>query len=216
MAGKKKVIIAEDHTIVRAGLRALLDAEDGLEVVGEAEDGRQAVNLAEELEPDLVLMDMAMPRLHGLEAIREITKRASMSRVLVLTMHRNEEYILASFKAGAFGYVLKDATQAELILAVKTVLSGKRYVSPDISDMVIDRFVGGGESLKPSSSYDSLTPREREILKLIAEGGKNKEIADQLCISVKTVERHRANLMKKLDLHNVSALTALAIEKGLI
>lgn len=216
MPHKQRIIIAEDHTILREGLRALLSADPYLEIVGEAEDGLQAVRITEELQPDLVLMDLAMPRMHGLEAIREISKRSPQVKVLVLTVHKNEEYILATFQAGAHGYVLKDATHGELLLALKTVLKGRRYVSPGISDLVIEGFVEGKKGLKTGSSWDTLTPREREILKLVAEGNKSKEIADLLCISVKTVERHRANLMKKLDVHGVSALTALAIEKGLV
>ncbi len=211
-----RILIAEDHTILREGLRALLEDDPGLEIAGEAEDGLEAVRLTEQLDPDLVLMDLSMPRMHGLEAIREISRRQPRVKILVLTVHKNEEYILATFKAGAHGYVLKDATHAELLMALKTVLAGQRYVSPGISDLVIEGFVEGRQGLKTESSWDSLTPREREILKLVAEGNKNKQIADLLCISVKTVESHRANLMKKLDRHSASALTALAIEKGLV
>ncbi len=216
MDGKKTILIVEDHTIVREGLKALLEMDPDLEVTGEAEDGHQAVKLAIKLEPDLILMDLAMPRMHGLQAVREISKRSQHSRILVLTVHKDEEYILASFKAGAQGYVLKDATHAELKMAIKTVLSGKRYVTPDISDLIIDGFVEGRRQELPSSAWESLTPREQEILKLVAEGNRNRQIANLLCISPKTVERHRANLMKKLNIHNATALTAMAIDKGLV
>lgn len=216
MKPKARVVIAEDHTIVREGLRVLLSSDEEFEVVGLAEDGRQAVRYADSLSPDVIVMDLSMPGMHGLEAIREIRRRNPDTRLLVLTIHKDEECILAAFQAGANGYVLKDATPSELITATKTVLKGKSYISPSVSEMVIEGFVEGRTALKQRSSLDTLTPREREILKLVGEGHKNREIADILCISVRTAEKHRTNLMKKLDLHSVSALTALALEKGLI
>lgn len=216
MQKKHRVIIVEDHTILREGLRALLTSDQDFEVVGEAQDGREAIQCVENLTPDIVVMDLSMPRMHGIEAIREIRKRRPETRILVLTVHKNEEYILATFQAGANGYVLKDATHAELVTAIKTLLMGKPYLSPAISETVLEGYLEGKRSLKVESSWDTLTPREREILKLIAEGYKNREIADFLCISVKTAEKHRANLMKKLDLHSVSAVTAFAIKQGLI
>lgn len=213
---KYRIVIAEDHTILREGLRALLCSDPEVEVVGEAADGMEAIRRVEKISPDLVLMDLSMPRMHGMEAIREIKRRTPETKILVLTVHKSEEYVLATFQAGADGYVLKDATHAELVMALKTVLQGRSYVSPAISHMVIEGYLEGKKELKQDSSWNSLTGREREILKLIAEGNRNREIADLLCISAKTVEKHRSNLMKKLNLHNVSALTALAIEKGLI
>jgi two-component system, NarL family, response regulator NreC len=216
MAKKHRIVIAEDHTILRDGLRALLVSDPDLIVVGEAGDGLEAIKCVEDLAPDLVLMDLTMPRIHGMEAIREIKSRTPETKVLVLTVHKHEEYILAAFRAGANGYVLKEASHAELITAIKTVLSGKPYMSPAISEKVIEGYLEGKKTLKVASSWDTLTSREREILKLVAEGYKNKEISDLLCISVKTTEKHRSNLMKKLNLHNVSAVTAFAIEKGLI
>jgi two-component system response regulator NreC len=211
-----RIVIAEDHTILRDGLKALLSSDSMFEIVAEARDGREAVERVDEQTPDLLLLDLSMPRLHGLDVIREVKKCRPQTRVLVLTVHKNEEYVLAALEAGADGYVLKDASHNELEMAIRSIISGKRYLSPDISDMVIEGFVEGRRVLKTDSAWDSLTPREREILKLIAEGHTNKQIGEMIFISVKTVERHRANLMKKLDLHNASALTALALEKGLI
>jgi two-component system response regulator NreC len=216
MREKKNIVIAEDYTILREGLRVLISSNPDFEVVGEAGDGREAIRCVEKLQPDLILMDLSMPRMNGMEAIREVKKRSPKTKVLVLTVHKTEEYILATLRAGADGYALKDATHAELMVAIKNVLSGKHYISPEISDKVIEGYLEGKKTLKPRTSWETLTQREREILKLIAEGYKNKEIADYLCISPKTVEKHRANLMQKLDLHSTSALTVLAIEKGLV
>jgi DNA-binding NarL/FixJ family response regulator len=213
---KYRIVIAEDYTILREGLRALLSSRPEFEIVGEAEDGRVAVQCVERLKPGLVLMDLSMPRMNGMDAIREIKKRSPGTKVLVLTVHKAEEYILATFRAGADGYALKDSTHTELVIAIKSVLAGKPYLSPGISEKVIEGFLEGRRTLKTRTAYETLTHREREILKLIAEGYKNKEIADSLCISVKTVEKHRANLMEKLGLHNVQALTTFAIEKGLV
>lgn len=211
-----RIVIAEDHTILREGLRALLSGDPAFEVVGEAGDGREAIRCCEDLMPDLILMDLSMPRMHGFEAIREIKKQRPDVKIIALTVHRTDEYILATLQAGADGYVLKDATHSELVTAIKNVLLGKRYLSPDISEKVIEGYLEGKETFKTKSAWDTLTRREREILKLIAEGSKNKDIADYLCISLKTVEKHRANLMKKLDLHNAAELTSLAVQKGLV
>ena len=187
-----------------------------LEVVGEARDGRETVDLVMKLEPDLLLLDLSMPRLHGLDAIQEIRKSGPSAKILVLTVHKDEEFILAAFKAGADGYILKEASHVELEMAIESVLSGQLYVSPAISAMVIEGFLEGRQTIKSESSWETLTPREREILKLIAEGHTSKQISSMLFISVRTVETHRANLMKKLDVHSVAAITALAAEKGLI
>ena len=216
MGDKKRIVIAEDHTILREGLRALISADPDFEVVAEAEDGREAIRRVEQFSPDLILMDLSMPRMTGLDAVKEIKKRFPPTKVLVLTVHKSEEYILATLHAGADGYALKDATKTELIMAIRNVLDGKPFLSPGISEKVIDGYLEGRKTLKPRSAWDTLTQREREILKMVAEGYKNKEIGDYLCISLKTVEKHRANLMKKLNLHSASALTVFAIEKGLI
>ena len=213
---KKRIVIAEDYTILREGLRAILSMNPEFDVVGEAEDGREAIRCVERHKPDLALMDLSMPRMNGMEAIREIKKISPQTKILVLTVHKTEEYILATLHAGADGYVLKDSTRAELMMALKSVMNGKHYISPGISEKVIEGYLEGKKTLKTRTSWETLTQREREVLKLIAEGYKNKKIADFLCISVKTVEKHRANLMQKLDLHSISALTALALEKGLV
>jgi len=211
-----KVIIADDHTILRQGLRALLSSDPNLKVVGEAEDGREAIRCVEDHSPDLALIDLSMPRMNGMEAIGDIKKANPETKIIVLTVHKTEEYILEALKSGADGYVLKDASHTELMIAINNVFKGKRYLSADISGKVIEGYLEGRKILKSKSAWENLTQREREILKLIAEGNKNKEIADYLCISLKTVEKHRANLMKKLDLHNAAALTAFAMEKGLV
>ena len=213
---KKRIVIAEDHTILREGLKSLLAASADLAIVGEAADGREAIHRCRELKPDLLLLDLSMPRLGGLDAIGEVRRQAPATKILVLTVHKTDEYVLASLRAGAAGYVLKDATHQELLAAIRTVLSGKRYLSPDIADKVIDGYLQGRKNDVPATPWERLTPREREVLKLVAEGSKNREIADFLCISLKTVEKHRDSLMKKLDLHSAAALTAYAIEKGLV
>jgi two-component system response regulator NreC len=216
MNEKKKIVIAEDHTILRQGLCALLSSHDNLEVVGEADDGLDAIRCVEKKNPDLLLLDLNMPRMDGISVIKEVKKRHSETKIIVLTMHKQEEYILETFKSGAEGYCLKASSHDELIIAINAVLSGKRYISPEISEKVLEGFMEGQKNIKQKSSWDTLTQREKEVLKLVAEGYQNKEISDYLCISVKTVEKHRANIMEKLDLHSASTLTAYAIEKGLV
>ncbi len=216
MENKLSIVLADDHTILREGLRALLTADANLEVVGEARDGREAVRCVEKLGPDLLLMDLSMPRMSGMDAIREIKKRYPDTKIIALTVHKTEEYLLTTLQAGADGFVLKDATHDELIMAIKNVMGGKSYLSPGVSEKIIEGYLKGKKSTKSLSAWESLSQREREVLKLIAEGYKNKEIAGDLCISLKTVEKHRANLMKKLDLHNAAALTVYAVDKGLV
>lgn len=211
-----RLVIAEDHTILREGLKALLAARQGLEVVGEATDGREAVRCVEDLKPDLLMLDLSMPRSNGLEVLKEIKRANPKTRVLVLTVHKTEDYVFTALQAGADGYVLKDSSASELMLAVGSVLNGERYLSPAIASTVVSGYLGAkdGTALRPA--FDELSTREREVLKLIAEGYRTREIAVYLCISPKTVEKHRANLMDRLKLHTVPALTAYAIEKGLI
>jgi DNA-binding NarL/FixJ family response regulator len=213
---KLKIVLAEDHTILREGLRALLEADPSFEIIGEAQNGREAVRCVERLEPDLLLMDLSMPRMSGMDAIREIKSRYPEIKIIALTVHKTEEYLLTTLKAGADGYVLKDATHDELVMAIKNVMGGKSYLSPGVSEKVIEGYLEGRSVHRSLSPWETLSQREREVLKLIAEGFKNKEIAEDLCISLKTVEKHRANLMKKLDLHNAAALTVYAVQKGLV
>ncbi|MDJ0984900.1 MAG: response regulator transcription factor [Desulfobacterales bacterium] len=211
-----RIVLVEDHTILREGLRALFSADPKFEVVGEAADGREAIRQIEKLVPELVVMDLSMPRMTGMDAIREIKRKHPAIKIIALTVHKAEEYLRTTLQAGADGYVLKDATHVELMLAVQNVMKGKTYLSPGVSEQVIEGYLEGKDSRTPSPRLSLLSPREREILKLIAEGYKNKEIASDLFISLKTVEKHRANLMKKLDLHNAAALTTFAIEQGLV
>jgi DNA-binding NarL/FixJ family response regulator len=216
MQKKIKIVLAEDHTILREGLRALLASDPKFEIIGEAEDGCEAVRCVEKLGPDLILMDLSMPRMSGMEAIREIKKRLPETKVIALTVHKTEEYLHTTLEAGADGYVLKDASYNELVIAIKNVMRGKPYLSPGVSEKVIEGYVEGKGTFKPHSPWETLSQREREVLKLIADGYKNKEIAEDLCISLKTVEKHRESLMKKLNLHNAAALTIYAMEKGLV
>jgi DNA-binding NarL/FixJ family response regulator len=216
MQKKINIVLAEDHTILREGLKALLSADPKFEIIGEAEDGREAVRCVEKVGPDLILMDLSMPRMSGMEAIREIKKRYPETKIIALTVHKTEEYLHTTLQAGADGYVLKDATHAELVMAIKNVMKGKSYLSPGVSEKVIEGYLERREGVLPDSPWETVSQREREVLKLIAEGYKNKEIAEDLCISLKTVEKHRANLMKKLDLHNAAALTVYAMQKGLV
>ena len=216
MAEKKRILIVEDRTIVREGLRLLVISDERYSITGEAEDGHAAIKAARELQPDLILMDLSMPRMNGMEAIREIKKENPAIKILVLTVHDTDEFIIASLDAGADGYILKDASKAELMLAIENVLEGKPFLSPGISEKIISGFLSRQHPQKHKTPLQGLTHREREILKLIAEGYKNKSIAELLCISVNTVEKHRENIMHKLELHNTSGLTSFAIENGLI
>ena len=212
----RSIVIAEDHRILREGLESLLSSKPDFEVIGKAEDGLEAISLVRESRPDLVLLDLSMPRLDGLSAIREIKNLSPETKILALTVHTDEEYVLEAFEAGADGYCLKDAGRTELIMAMQTVFSGKPYFSPGIADKVLEGYLEGRQRLKDRPSWETVSRREREVLKLVGEGYKNKDIAELLNISVKTVEKHRSNIMKKLDLPNTAALTAYAIEKGLV
>ena len=216
MEKKVKIVLAEGHTILREGLRALLSSDSNLEIVGDAEDGLKAVDCVEKLEPDLLLMDLSMPRMSGIEAIKKIKNRYPETKIIALTAHKNEDYLLAALQAGADGYVLKNATHNELVMAIKNVMTGESYFSPGVSAKVIEGYLEGKNSRKSVTTWETISQREREVLKLIAEGYKNKEIAEDLNISIKTVEKHRESLMRKLDLHNAAALTVFAMEKGLV
>ena len=214
---KIKVVIAEDHTIVRKGLCALLQGETDIEVVGEAENGREAIKIVEKLLPDVVVMDIAMPGLNGLDTTRQLKKRFPKLKILILTMHDNEEYIFETLRAGASGYLIKRSAPTDLIAAIQSVYRNESFLSPAISKKVIEGFVqSGANALKEEADYTQLTTREREVLQLIAEGNANREIARLLHISIKTVESHKAHIMEKLNLRNIAELTQYAIRKGLI
>jgi len=215
-----RILLAEDHRILRDGLRAIFRGEPDLALVGEAEDGREAIALARELQPDLVMLDLSMPRTDGLTALGEIKRVAPEARVLVMTVHRTEEYVFKAIEGGADGYLLKDASASELLLAVRSVLAGDRYLCAAVASQFVTAFLNGKgkrrAAPKPISPLETLSGREREVLKLVAEGYRSREIGDFLCISEKTVEKHRANLMRKLGINSATGLTAFAVEKGLV
>jgi DNA-binding NarL/FixJ family response regulator len=213
---KHTVIIADDHSILREGLCALLSHTPDLEVIAEAENGQDAIDKARQLQPQLVLLDLSMPVINGTEAIRAIKQRTPEIKIIALTVHKSEEYVRTALDAGADGYVLKDDSSNDLLTSIRNVMDGKTHLSPGICDKVINGFLNRPGKPQSMRSRDQLTQREREVLKLIAEGNKNRRIAERLSVSVKTVEKHRANLMKKLNLHGVSALTVYAIDNGLI
>ncbi len=212
-----RVLVADDHTIVRKGLCALLEGDKAIEVVGEAETGREAMNQVERLQPDIVLMDITMPGLNGLETTRQLKKRYPKIKILILTMHDNEAYIFETLRAGASGYLVKRSAPDELISAIHAVNRGESFLSPSISKRVIEGYIRVGQSeQEEDEAFDKLTDREREVLQLIAEGRVNREIAELLHISIKTVETHRAHIMEKLNIRNIADLTRYAIRKGLI
>lgn len=213
---KIKILLAEDHTIVRKGIRSLLDSEHDMEVVGEAENGREAVEKTAQLYPDIVLLDHTMPVLNGLEATRQIRKFYPAVKLLILTMHTNEEYIFQYLQAGAAGYLVKQSAPTDLVAAIHAVYQGQSFLSPVISKTVIDEYLRQTATLHSHDSDDKLTPREREVLQLLAEGCSNRKIAEQLQLSIKTVGVHRLNLMEKLDIHDITELTKYAIRKGMI
>jgi len=210
-----KVLLAEDHTIVRKGICSLIDGKADIQVLGEAEDGREAIERAEALAPDIVLMDITMPHLNGLEATRQIKKRCPQVKILALTMYTNEEYILQIIQAGASGYVIKQAAPAELISAIHAVYRGDMFLSPSVSKVIIDEYMKH-KAPNVSAKYDELTDREREVLQLLAEGHSNRSIAKELNISIKTARVHRIRVMKKLECQSVSDLVKYAIRKGII
>lgn len=213
---KASVIIAEDHTIVRQGLRMLLNKCENLEVVGEAGDGLEAIRCIRNMKPDLLILDIRMPKLDGISVINEAKKINPNLKIIVLTIHRDDEYITQAFKAGADGYCLKSSPFDEVEMSVKAVLAGKRYISSEISAKVLGAYLVGEKQGIGKSGWQRLTQREKEVLKLVGEGYKNKEIANFLYISVKTIEKHRANIMEKLDIHTASGLAGYASEKGLV
>ena len=230
-----KVLLADDHRIVREGLKSLLESQPDLQVVAEASDGRQAVAMARDLSPDVVVMDVAMPQLNGIEATRQLSNDGGGMKIVALSMHSDRRFVSEALKAGASGYVLKDGAFDELITAIRAVTSDRVYLSPRVAGVVVEDYVrrlptrgsngnGAGAASHPGqeehgatrrSAFDALTPREREVLQLMAEGYATKEVAHRLHVSVKTVETHRRQIMEKLDMHSVAELTKYAIREGL-
>ncbi|MDH4125015.1 MAG: response regulator transcription factor [Gammaproteobacteria bacterium] len=211
-----KILIVDDHTLMRNGLEAMLASEADFEVVGVAADGKSAIRVASELQPDVVLMDLTMPLTSGIDAIVQIKRKHPQMKIVALTYHKDAKFIHATLQAGADAYVLKDDSRTELLAALRNVLGGKSYLSPSIAGTVVAGYVSGSTKPTDSSSWDILTSRERQVLKLIAEGKRTKEIAIYLSLSPKTVEKHRTSMMKKLDLHNVSEVTVYAIQNSFI
>ena len=211
---KIKVLLADDHVMMRGGLRMLLEQHTELAVVGEAEDGRETVRLAKKLSPDVVVMDIAMPDMNGIEATRQIIAERAGIKVIALSMHSDRHFVSEMLKAGATAYLLKQCAVDELLAAIKTVLKNQTYLSPCISGVVVDHFVRN-TSKSASTAFSRLSDREREVLQLVAEGKTSKEIASQLNLSIKTVEAHRLNIMEKLNIHTVAELTKYAIREGL-
>lgn len=216
MTKKCRLLIVEDHTILREGLCALLSSDPDWEVVGQASDGHEAIQAFRMIQPDLIIMDLSMPKMNGIEAIKEIKARYPQVKILILTVHNTDQHIRSALLAGADGYLLKDSTHKELVLAIQSLLDNKTFLSPGISHRVISGFLDPHQPVGEMPSWERLSHRERQVIKLVAEGNTNKDIASFLSISPKTVEKHRSNLMKKLQLHNTSQLTLYAIEQGLL
>ena len=213
---KIRVLLADDHQLMRSGIRLMLERETDLSVVGEANDGREAVALAKSLRPDVVVMDIGMANLNGIEAAQQMTGGSPEIAIVMLSMHSDEGYVLRALKAGARGYLLKDSAEADLIKAVHAVAGGKSFFSPAVSKVLLDDYVRKLRRSGTEDAYDLLTPREREVLQLIAEGKSNKDIANLLNLSVYTVESHRSNLMEKLNVRGLPELILYAVRKGII
>jgi DNA-binding NarL/FixJ family response regulator len=216
MKSRVRILLADDHTVIRQGLRLLLERQDAFEVVGEAADGRQAIALAESTQPDVVVLDLAMPNLNGIEAARQIAARVPSAAIVVLSMHADESYLLQALKAGARAYLLKDSADADLIAAIRAVNEEKAFFSPTISRLLADDYIRQLQQRGTQDSYELLTPRERQILQLLAEGKSNKAVATILNLSPHTVDTHRGNIMQKLNLHSTPELVLYAVRKGVI
>jgi two-component system response regulator NreC len=213
---KIRVLLADDHTILRAGLKMMLNAQPDIETIGEASDGKQAISEAERLSPDVIIMDITMPECNGIEATRQIKRLLPDVRVLILTMHENEEYLFQTLRAGAAGYMLKEAADTDLISAIRVVSGGRFYLSPSAQSMLVSDYLQRVHTGEERDSYSALTEREREILKLVAEGYTNSQIGERLFISPKTVDTHRTHIMDKLNLHSRAELVKYAMRRGLL
>lgn len=211
-----RILLADDHTVMRTGLRLVLERQPDFKVVAEAGDGREAVAQAESAKPDVAVLDIAMPNLNGIEAARQIAAKFPSVSIVILSMHSDEAYVLRALKAGARAYLLKESAEADLINAIRAVREGKAFFSPAISRMLVEDYVRQLQDRDVEDSYELLTPREREILQLLAEGKSNKDVANLLNLSLYTVETHRGNLMEKLNLHSVPELILYAVRKGVI
>jgi len=211
-----RILLADDHTVVRDGLRALVEKQPDMAVIGEAADGRDTIRLAEEQSPDVVIMDIAMPNMNGIEATRRIVASQPRTAVLILSMHQDESYVLRSLKAGAKGYLLKDSVRSDVIEAIRAVVQGRSFLTRKVSRILQEDYVREMERRGLEDSYDLLTDREREILQLVAEGRTNKEVASMLNISLTTVETHRTHILQKLNLHSIPELILYAVRKGII
>jgi DNA-binding NarL/FixJ family response regulator len=213
---KLSILIGDDHTLVRQGLRKIIEEQPDWSVIGEAGDGREVVHLALQLKPDVIIMDIGMPLLNGIEATSQITRRLDEARVLILSMHLDEAYITRSLQAGARGYLLKDSADTDLVRAVTAVAAGKSFFSPAVSRIMLDDYVQHLADKGIEDRYDSLSEREREVFQLVAEGYSGKEVASMLDISPATVETHRAHIMQKLDVHGTAELVLRAVRRGIV
>jgi DNA-binding NarL/FixJ family response regulator len=211
-----RILLGDDHTLVRQGVRKIIEEHQDWQVIGEAQDGRELVRKALEEEPDLVIMDVAMPLLNGIEATRQIVRKQPAVRILVLSMHADEAYIIQALQAGARGYLLKDSADAELVRAVTAVAEGKSFFSPNVAAIMLDDYVRHLAEKGIADRYSALSEREREVFQLVAEGHSNKEVANLLCVSPATVETHRAHILQKLDLHSTAELVLYAVRRGVI
>jgi two-component system response regulator NreC len=215
-AGVVRILLADDHTVMRAGLRLLLERHENFEVIGEAADGRAAVEIAAAQKPDVVVMDVAMPHLNGVEAARQILNRNSDIAIVMLSMHSDESYVLRSLKAGARAYLLKDSAEADLIAAIQAIIEGRSFFSPGVRALLKEDYIYRLQKFGADDTYELLTAREREVLQLVAEGRSNKEVASLLGLSLYTVETHRTHILQKLNLHSVPELILYAVRKGII
>lgn len=211
---KTRIVLADDHGIIRAGIRNLLDQEQNLEVVGEASDGREVIRLNQDLEPDVLIMDITMPNLNGIDATRQIISKNPETKIIALSMHSDHHFVAEMLQAGASAYLLKDCVYDELVQAIQLVCQGKTYLSPEIASILVKDYRSQAQQ-KVAASSVTLSPREREVLQLLAEGHSTKAIAEKLFLSVKTIEAHRSQIMKKLNTNSVAELTKYAIREGL-